>query len=360
MLRKLELRIFDGTRKLFSAPADFLITITDGNQTQRVRDYYQSNDTTFDVPFFDNFGDNYSVIVWAEGYRQAGFIPVTFQTSSRASSTDADSGGPGIQFRECPLGWVSGVYPFLGNGVDVRRRGAPLRPASRSAGESLACLLNITEAMSQIQLSQGSPLDYIKRMIWSGDYGKNGDYDPKQDRFFAWCDPALINQVKIAADKGLFAPELNPGTFHAGATSSWKQIQFGEANVQLTFHENDHMDVDGLDCVLVEPDIDYFKDLGAHAIFEVVPNAITHSLTDPIEVYVLRWMAGRQAGVPDSTPCIRSRPNGPAAGGRHEAIALQRGHEPGRFYRRPKGEYDWIVMDPDFDWKALYGQFDTC
>ena len=24
-----------------------------------------------------------------------------------------------------------------------------------------------------------------------------------------------------------------------------------------------------------------------------------------------------------------------------------------------QGEYDWIVMDPDFDWKTLYGQFDT-
>lgn len=29
------------------------------------------------------------------------------------------------------------------------------------------------------------------------------------------------------------------------------------------------------------------------------------------------------------------------------------------FITGPKGEYDWIVMDPDFDWKALYGQFDT-
>ncbi len=29
------------------------------------------------------------------------------------------------------------------------------------------------------------------------------------------------------------------------------------------------------------------------------------------------------------------------------------------FIAGPKGEYDWIVMDPDFDWKGLYGQFDT-
>jgi hypothetical protein len=108
--------------------------------------------------------------------------------------------------------------------------------------------------------------------------------------------------VKIATSKGMFAPELNPGIFHGGATSSWKQIQFGEANVQLTFHENDHMVIDGLDCIMVEPDIDYYKDLGAHAIYEVIPNAITHSLTEPAQVYVLRWIAGRQAGVPDFAP----------------------------------------------------------
>ena len=29
------------------------------------------------------------------------------------------------------------------------------------------------------------------------------------------------------------------------------------------------------------------------------------------------------------------------------------------FIAGPRGEYDWLVMDPDFDWTALYGQFDT-
>jgi dihydrofolate reductase len=29
------------------------------------------------------------------------------------------------------------------------------------------------------------------------------------------------------------------------------------------------------------------------------------------------------------------------------------------FIAGPKGEYDWIVMDPDFDWNALWAQFDT-
>jgi len=38
-MSKLRLRIFDGSRQLFAAPAQFLMRIVDGNQTQRVWDY---------------------------------------------------------------------------------------------------------------------------------------------------------------------------------------------------------------------------------------------------------------------------------------------------------------------------------
>jgi hypothetical protein len=107
--------------------------------------------------------------------------------------------------------------------------------------KSLACILNLCEAMSQISLSQGTPLDYIKQVRWDSAYA------PAQDRFFGWCDPQLINQVKIAAAAHKFAVENNPGLFHPGATSSWKQIEFGEANVQLTFHEGEKKIIGDLD-----------------------------------------------------------------------------------------------------------------
>ncbi|MFQ5528803.1 MAG: dihydrofolate reductase family protein [Gemmatimonadota bacterium] len=29
------------------------------------------------------------------------------------------------------------------------------------------------------------------------------------------------------------------------------------------------------------------------------------------------------------------------------------------FIAGPDGEFDWILMDPDIDFEALYGQFDT-
>jgi hypothetical protein len=302
-MSKLELRIFDGSRRLFAAPVNFLVTITDGNRNQQVRDYFTQNDLTFDLPFYDNFGDNYSVIVWAEGYQQAGFMPVPLSDQyTRILDLMLIPDSPGFSFVNARWDDVDAAYGFVGNGLENAAAAARYEQLLDQQEKCVACLLNLAEAMSQIQLAQGTPLDYIKRIIWDGDYGQAGEYGLKQDRFFAWCDPTLIDQVKIATRKGMFAPELNPGIFHGGATSSWKQIQFGEANVQLTFHENDHMDVDGLDCIMVEPDIDYYKDLGAHAIYEVIPNAVTHSLTDPADVYVLRWIAGRQAGVPEFAP----------------------------------------------------------
>jgi hypothetical protein len=159
---------------------------------------------------------------------------------------------------------------------------------------SLAALLNITTAMKEINLPDGTPLDYLRQLKW--------DDTLAQDRFFAYCDPKLLDQVKTAAAQGEFAPETDSAFFHPGATASWKQIQFGEANVQLTFHENDKQVIDGVNCILVEPDIDYFKDLAAHALLEVLPNALSGGLTNPEEVYVLRWIAGRHAGVPEFDP----------------------------------------------------------
>src|SRR5579863_9643325 len=98
------------------------------------------------------------------------------------------------------------------------------RPARVQNGAVLACLLNITTAMAQIFLPTGTPLDYIKMINWE----LTGDYKMAQDRFFGWADPAIIQQLKVAKQQGEFGDA--PYGLHPGATSSYKQIQFGEAN----------------------------------------------------------------------------------------------------------------------------------
>ena len=53
---------------------------------------------------------------------------------------------------------------------------------------------------------------------------------------------------------------------------------------------------------MVEPDITYYCDPAAHTILEIIPSGLTHTLTNPTEVYVLRWIAGRTAGIPEFAP----------------------------------------------------------
>ena len=296
-MSKLRLRIFDGTRQPFAAPAEFLVRIVDGNQQRHIWNDYRQNDITFDgLPFYDNLFDNYTVLVSSSGYKQAGFVPVklsdTYLTTLDVMLIRNDFG---FNFSTAPWETAKAAYPFIADGVDDVT-GKERYEGLVEQEKPLASLLNLGKAMSQIPLAQGTPLSYIKQLRFDPPFA------PAQDRFFAWCDVALIDQVKIAAAKGQFAVETDPGLLHRGATSSWKQIQFGEANVQLTFHEGDKRTIDGVECVTVEPDIDYYKDPLAHVLLEVVPNALTHTLTDPAEVYVLRWIAGQQAGVPAFDP----------------------------------------------------------
>ena len=102
---------------------------------------------------------------------------------------------------------------------------------------ALASLLNLATAMKTIPLPSMTPLDYFKEILW--------DESLAQDRFFAYADRSLVDQVGRAAIEGEFAPEPSPGLFHPEATSSFKQIQFGEANVELTFHEKDTKTIGG-------------------------------------------------------------------------------------------------------------------
>ena len=298
-MSQLHLRIFDGTRELFSLPAQFLVRIVDGNQKQQFWDFVKSNDLTFELPFFDNLGDNYSVMVSADGYKDAGFYPVKLSNKFvKTLDVMLVPRNPGFSFAAAQWSVAKAKYPFLGSDVgDVagKRRYDDLLDQTPLG---LACFLNLTEAMSDIALPQKTPLDYIRQMRW------DGNFKPARDRFFSYCDAELIHQVRAAADAGQFSEEPAPGLLHPGATHSWKQVQFGEANVQLTFHEGaaDRVTIDGMDCVTLEVDIDYYRDTLAHFFLEVTVNKLTHALTDPVEVYVLRWMAGRMAGVPEFAP----------------------------------------------------------
>jgi hypothetical protein len=297
--------VFDGTRNLYSDSSRLLITVRDGNQNVQSRDFHDSPDVFFSgLPLFDNFGDNYTFLASAGGYKDAGYFPVTL-----APNVDQIVDLMLIP-QDNEFNFANATWQALGNSRpalqalfakgavssdDAANRYSDLEDTQ--GGRVLACLLNITTAMQQIQLPQGTPLDYIKQVVWD----QSGEFAMAQDRFFAWADPGLIDQLKLATQQT--PPEFAsaPYSLHPGATDSYKQIQFGEANVQLTIHGGNTQVIEGVNCVMVEPDIDYYKDPLAHLLLEVAVNAFG-SLTDPRDVYVLRWIAGRRAGIPEFYP----------------------------------------------------------
>jgi len=294
----LTVNIFDGTRQPIRQGIEILLTVRDGAQNQLFRNFVNGPSVKFELPFHNNFADNYLIIAFAEGYEQTGFQPVAIAPSTpgkldlmllpkngtfhfaRARWTDILSQKPllGKLFAASVTGTAGDVYAKL----------------MEDHPDRLACLLNITTAMQQISLPQGSPLDYFKTLDLAA---------LRPDRIFGYADAALPGQVRLAAQQGEF--DIQPAidlTLHGDATSSFKQNQFGEANVQLTFHEKNRRTIAGVDCIYVEPDIDYVKDTAAHLLLEVIPNGLTGSVTNPRVVYALRWIAGRHAGVPDFDP----------------------------------------------------------
>lgn len=292
--------VFDGTRRPISAEANVLYTIRDDRQKEVIRQNVSSASVNFTgLPYYDT-GDRYTVIASANGYEQAGFFPVKAKPSL-PQTVDIMLLHRDGSFNFNAASWdkvktlPSGLGKLLAAGTatdaDARDRYMNLMDNHENV---LACLLNITTAMSQIHLRDGIALDYFKLLIW--------DDTMKQDRFFGYADARLLQETRWAVEDKAFEPEPGFELFHPGATASYKQIQFGEANVQLSFHENERKNIDGVDCILVEPDIDYYKDLLAHALLEVLPNGFSGQLTDPRVVYVLRWIAGRRAGIPEFDP----------------------------------------------------------
>ncbi len=301
---RIRLMIYNGARVPFSEKQSLLLRVHNGQTTNSLTKTLNSKSMDegvvfLNVDFFDNFADNYTLLVSADGYRDAGFYPVKVSPKVLADlSVMLIPTDPSFEFD--PWNVLVADHPktaqFLALTPTVLDASDNYAKSVEDHPKETACLLNLATAISQIFLTNGTPLDYFRSIEWA---------TLAQDRFFGYALPGLVSEVKAAVPKKLFAPEIDPSFFHGDATSSFKEIRFGEANVQLTFHENDKKTFGKNTCVRVEPDIDYYKDLAAHAILEVLYNKITNSLSDPTQVYVLRWIAGKQAGLPEFDPPYR-------------------------------------------------------
>lgn len=290
--------VFNGARQPMPQGTQILLTVHDGAQNQLYRDYVAGPSVKLELPFHNNFADNYSIVVFVDGYMQAGFQPVVIGPNI-PGQLDLMLLPKNGSFHFGAARWadVVATKPLVAQIFTASVTAAPgdaYADLMETHPDRLACLLNLATAMQQISLPQCSILDYFKTFDLAA---------LAPDRIFGFADARLVDQVKLAAQQGEFdAQPTIDLSLHPGATSSYKQNQFGEANVQLTFHGAKLETINGVDCVYVEPDIDYYKDPAAHLLLEVIPHGLTGMVSDPRVVYVLRWIAGRHAGVPEFDP----------------------------------------------------------
>lgn len=288
------LSIFDGNGQQFTGP--LLVRVHNAQGQASPAEDRTGPAVPIRVPFHNGLGDFYAVSVSAPGYKDTGCFFTADPKVLAVPQVLMLRDNPTAQFSSWTV--FKAAHPdtaaFLGVGADGESAQAHYEALAKTAPDSLASLLNLIQAMREIDLDGKSPLDFFKEIRW--------DYKMAQDRFFAYVDPTIIPIIRAAAEKGKFAEEKDCEQFHPGSTHSWKQIAFPVSNVQLTFHENDTKVINGQPCVMIEPDIDLYKELLAHGFGEVFPNLLTGDLTNPFAVYSMRWTTAHDDGGPSFDP----------------------------------------------------------
>lgn len=289
------IHIFNGKMELFSGPVT--VTVTNGGDLPPRQ--YPATGPRFElnVPFHNGIGDWYSIGVDAPGWKGGAAM----------LHADAEGKRPDINVLLVPHDvkpafqrWDdfaksnSAVAKLFSLGTDAVGAQARYDYLAHSRPSSLASLLNIATALSQVTFAGRNALSFFHALDW--------DDSMAQDRFFGFVDRAMVEAVRTAAGQGGYAEEKNCKQFHKDATCSWKQTTARVANVQFTFHENNHRVIDGIDCVGFEPDIDLYRDLIEHGFGEVFPNLLLSRKTDPYTVFAMRWSISQHAGEPTFNP----------------------------------------------------------
>jgi hypothetical protein len=296
-MAKLTVRIFDGRRLLISNPSNIRVRIFDGDQKEIWNNRINVADQPFMVPFYDGPRDMYRVIVSKPGWTTAGCYPVKVsQTGTQVVDLMIIPERHRVNPLLAQFAALQQSHPAYCDIMCALDEKAPSRwDALLNQENALVPIdyLNLLTAMRTIHLESGkTPFDYLRAADWSR--------APQEDRFWVWVDKALVDDVVETARTGGFDQEPDPKVFHKDATLSYKENLLSEANVQLTFLANAPSPREFPDCVLMEPDIDYYPNLLAHGLLEVVPGFF--SRTDPRMAYILRWMSARRAGLPEFDP----------------------------------------------------------
>jgi hypothetical protein len=316
MATRIDVTLFNGRRERLSRQQkDVLLSVRNGSEKSFHRDFVSGPTISINTEFHDSPADDHVVLASLKHHRDSGFMPVKVKDNQstrlqlmlieRDASFEFSSFGAVATDHQALSSLLTGSF-----GDQAKLQYERLQDTTMRA--PLACVMNIVEALAVVPLpgqNNGRPtlahyiaaLDLTPALQWL-----------RPDRFFAWCHADIALTVRSVP--ALFARAHK--ALHPGSTDSFKQHSFGEANVQITLHENDKGTLGGRPVIKVEFDMDYFRDSASHLLLEVFPNNLKkfflgpdsrESLTDPALAYALRWMAGEH-----TQPATQSRPFTPA------------------------------------------------
>jgi len=307
----IKVNIADGQRNWLPVPPKVLVLLQlwrNGSELAH-EGFHNANAINLTFEVHDNLSDQFRVVAYTDRFSQSGFHPVNLKAAQttqiylmlipKGGAPDFNDAGPGSLEINGP------ELAALLNDSNDRPQFEALRTTPATA-DACAAMLNITQAMNDIP-TPNPVLQYFSRILWADLPNSTFHRErPQPDRFFGFADPQLLNEIRQLNGLGKFPEEKDPSSKgHPGATCSFKQNLFGEANIQLTFHENEKAPEDPTK-ILVEADMDFFDDQLSHFFLEVIPNKLTGGKTNPLAMYVLRWMAAKQKGL-NFTPPYRIR-----------------------------------------------------
>lgn len=312
--------LFGGARTAMPQDSEVLITIHDNKARNRFSQFVRGSSIRITgLEVFDDGGDDCAVITSVKGCSDGAFFPVSL-VESQESPVSLMLPPRNPAFNLSGATWENlraahqPVFNFLAGGqpdVNVDLYKSMLQDHQ----PEVACLLNITTAMACLPVQpEGGVLSCFKKiLIQKLSADSSATEGMRQDRFFAWGDPRIIPYLRQNTEGAQAIFDVANADLHPGADLSFKEIRFGEANLQFTFHQAEK-DETGNGWVKVEMDMDYYKDEGAHFFLEVIPNEVVTRVSnllhldkphfsDPVTIYSLRWMAGqRVAHEPEFAP----------------------------------------------------------
>ena len=290
---RLTIKLYDskrakGGKAQFFSERQALVTLRDGFGRQVHRHHHKGNMFTFTIPLADNLRDDYTVLAWASGRKDAGRLPVRV-SKEEPQFVRLMLLRKTAKFKFRDLRKIKRTHPRIFKLLKERDPSSRYEDWRANNRPGLAMMLNILDAIAKMRDGVGkSMLDYYQRILWNC---------PHEDRFYALADPSLKEVLK--AQRASFSPAPSflhgsAGVAHiddSGDRMSYKEIVYDEANVQFTLHASYDESR-----IVVENDIDYHKDPASHLFLEVIPNMASNLIpghrrvTDPKTVFALRWM----------------------------------------------------------------------